>query len=74
MQFMNDVILHQDRFYNGIINLRVNKPPRLYLEKIQNLEKKWFFTNFLPKCHLTITGAPDIIFKEGLNNSIQQGS
>lgn len=27
-QFENDVLFHPDKFYNGIINLRINRPPK----------------------------------------------
>lgn len=35
MQFDNDVLL-KDGFYNGIINCRIGRAPRLLLEKIYN--------------------------------------
>lgn len=35
MQFDNDVLI-KDGFYNGIINCRIGKAPRLLLEKLHN--------------------------------------
>ena len=34
LQFDMDVLLKPDQFYNGIVNLRVNRPPKLLLEKL----------------------------------------
>ena len=36
-QFKNEVLLQPDKFYNGIINLRVNRPPKAVLENYAKL-------------------------------------
>lgn len=37
MQFEKDVLLSED-YYNGIINCRIGKPPKLFLEQYYNKE------------------------------------